>query len=170
MTSPFKPELADRVIFWIFVAVCALLVSGLFSEANGAELTLGVHTVSAHVPARESQNNANFGAYVIYDGWTVGAYRNTLERESIHAGYSVALTSWADITMGVVSGYQKKSRAMRCPHEDMHDCLWTDGYSSGVLTPMLSPSVHYGPARIWYVPSLGQTSSVFHLGLEHKFE
>lgn len=137
------------------------------------DLILGIHLISYHAPAKDYQNNENWGVYAAYNNFTVGAYRNTLRRTSLYAGYNVQLWGPIDITLGGVSGYQKKSETELCGPIGVSDwfvtCQVQHGYSRGAVSLLAAPSVHYGPVRLWFIPSVGRTSSVFHLSLEGTF-
>ncbi len=149
-----------------------------------AGAVLGVHLFSAHVPAQDGQNNDNWGAYVsLADGVTLGAYRNTINRQSVHLGYAWKSGPFA-VELGVVSGYQRKmyggywriGGAQRAPagHSDYYEPSYQWGYSAGAIVPMISPSIllpveivpNVRP-RISFIPGFGHgTSNVIHLSLE----
>lgn len=132
-----------------------------------AETVFGAHLVSHHVGA-DGFNNANVGAYVVVDGWTVGAYRNSLYRTSIYAGYQF---DWGpfSLTAGVVSGYKRE--VTECTGSRAQTCWRSTGFSRTTLAPMLVPSMHLGPARVWVIPSFGfvRNAGVLHLSVEGKF-
>lgn len=136
-------------------------------------ITVGLHIASAHFPAREYHNNTNPGIYAIADGWTAGVYRNTLRRTSIYAGKQWAWdTAYGEpaVTLGVVSGYDKRT----VPCGDWHRKQgWTGQCSFGVsnakIIPMIAPSWKIKSTRIWYMPGVGNSSSVIHVSVEHKF-
>lgn len=120
------------------------------------DLILGVHLLSAHTQQRDYQNNENLGIYAIYDGWTMGTYRNTLRRTSVYAGYTWSAGPFS-LTAGGVTGYKL-------------DPSTGFGFSKSNLSPMVAPSVKLGPARLWFIPSVGRTSSVLHFSLEKEFK
>lgn len=130
------------------------------------DLILGVHLLSHHVEAKPWQENFNPGLYVrTTEGWTAGFYRNTLRRTSVYLGRTVALTSWADITLGGVTGYE--SRPAPCWSPELTDCRL--GLGSAKVKPLIAPSVHLGPARVSWVPGTAGSANVLHLSLERKF-
>lgn len=137
-----------------------------------ASLILGAHLASYHLEPKERQSNANAGAYVECDGWAAGAYRNTMSRTSVYAGYTLRHGPFA-LSIGAVSGYQTKWELGTC--RPGYTDNWTIpcrrgfGFSSAKLMPMLTPSVTLGPARIWYLPRSGQWSDVLHLSLQKEW-
>ena len=135
-------------------------------------LILGVHLASAHLQPAINQHNANPGIYAECDGLTAGAYRNTLGRASVYAGYTLHSGPFA-VSLGAVSGYQKRYAPGECRpgyREDAaNPCLKLYGITASRLMPMIAPSVSLGPARLWYLPRVGAHSSVLHLSLQHQF-
>lgn len=136
-----------------------------------AGVTLGIHLASVHVPAQTWQNNVNVGLYArTADGWTAGVYRNTLRRTSVYAGYTFEHGPLA-LTVGAITGYQKKSVACNDPMST--GC--TLGSSRGFVSLMAAPSVTLPEfagivPRISFIPGIGSpSSSVFHLSMERKF-
>jgi hypothetical protein len=115
--------------------------------------------------------------YAIYDGWTAGAYRNTLGRNSGYLGYQFDMPSTPfSLTVGVVSGYQitrtpmvAKDQAckVRKPNDGC-DLMWVEGMTNNEWMPMLAPSVKFGPARLWWIPGT-RRDSVLHLSVEREF-
>jgi hypothetical protein len=80
--------------------------------------TVGLHLGSVH--ERAGFNNVNPGAYVRgADGWTVGAYRNSVRRLSVYGGRTWESPAWhglsAAVTVGVVSGYTDTVAALVVP-------------------------------------------------------
>lgn len=154
--------------------------------------TVGVHLVSHHAPKRDFQRNDNPGLYFrSAEGWTVGAYRNTIGRTSVYAGRAFAVGP-LDIGLGVVGGYQRKCHETTWNQVDTQswehhgrtysrttttpmvrtECL---GVSRGYLSPMVSPSIAL-PAvlgatpRLHYMPGLSGTSNVIHLSVEWSMQ
>jgi hypothetical protein len=150
----------------------ALLLAGA-AQAQ----TIGLHLVSAHVPARSYQQNFNPGLYVrTENGIVAGFYRNTLNRTSVYVGLAAEGGPFS-LTIGLISGYQTKWIPGPCPDPSMdkgNGCLNEYG-SKAYLQPFLSPSVRL-PAvagitpRFSYVPGIAHRSTnVFHLSLEKEF-
>lgn len=133
-----------------------------------ASLILGLHLASYHVTERWHQNNINPGAYVECNGWTAGVYRNSLSRTSVYAGHTFRSGPFA-LALGVVSGYKKQYGMCGPGLYDRPDNRCYLGASDSAVIPMLAPSVNLGPARIWYLPRVGDTSSVIHLSVEKEF-
>lgn len=139
-------------------------------------IILGLHLMSAHLPERPGQNNINPGIYAVADGWTAGTYRNTLRRQSVYFGYQFdAPNTPFSLTIGAVSGYHiTKTPIVRsdkaCVHRtqgDGCDSLWIEGISRRKWMPMVVPSMHFGPARLWLMPQ--PSGAVLHLSVEREF-
>jgi len=116
---------------------------------HAAAGTIGLHLGSQHFPAKK-YNNRNPGLYYRTDeGWTVGAYRNSLRRDSVYAGYTWKYGQ-LDVTTAAVTGYFHK------------------------VQPLLVPSVslftyHRITPRIAYIPRVEKKigSHVVHLMAEY---
>jgi hypothetical protein len=147
-----------------------------------ASLIIGLHLVSYHFTQSEwyPQNNVNPGVYAECDGWTVGAYRNTLDRPSAYAGYTWHAGVFG-LSVGAVSGYQRRAATgpHYCPHAWEHEheydsyrdqCVGWNGSNNSALAPMVAPHLTFGPARIWLLPKVrGTNSAVAHLSLQQEF-
>lgn len=139
-------------------------------------LIVGLHMASYHFqPATYyPQNNVNPGVYAECDGWTAGAYRNTLDRPSVYAGYTWHRGSLG-LSAGAVSGYQRREGvgAAYCPPTSRGDpsaCWGWRGGSKSALSPMVVPHLTLGPARLWFIPKVhGTESAVIHLSLQSQF-
>lgn len=136
------------------VGAVALLAMLACSAAAALPLpdVVGLHLYSLHAesgrsaPGSRGWNNANFGIYARWkSGLTIGAYRNSLFRDSAYAGWT--FHDDADrfaVTVGVVSGYDKTvtgrgdRQAVRCA-----DTCRTVNLKS-VYLPLLAPSVRIG--------------------------
>lgn len=166
----------------IILAVSSLLYSKAWA-AEGAEDTwkspvsrIGVHLLSDHLPGKPYQNNSNPGLYLESpSGWTGGFYRNTLNRTSFYLGNTLRHSSGLSLTLGAVSGYKRVTSPIPCPelnrrhkkHEPENwTCEETLGFSRHRWSLMAAPSYTWGPARVWFIPSVGNSSSVLHLSLE----
>lgn len=166
----------------ILLAVGSLLYSKVWAAEGGEDTDkiqrLGIHLISAHSPGKPYQNNHNLGLYLeSRDGWTGGFYRNTLNRTSLYFGNTLRHSSGLGLTLGAVSGYKKVSSPISCPefnhrhkkHEPPTNvCEETLGFSRYHWTLLAAPSYTWGPARLWFIPRVGNSSSVLHLSLEHK--
>lgn len=142
-----------------------------------ATLILGLHLVSHHNPELPLQNNTNPGVYAECDGWTVGAYKNTLDRTSAYAGYT---WHWgpASLGAGAITGYrvrtvygQEACMPGKFDRPDIGNPCWVRlGGNNSRVQPMLAPALTLGPARITYLPKLGPWGvSVTHLSMQHQF-
>lgn len=151
----------------------ALLALLLASGAAQAQTTIGLHLASHHFEQRDYQRNFNPGIYVrTEDGWTAGVYRNTLGRTSVYGGYTIG--DQVALTVGVVSGYQIRHEwAPPLPGGQCSNgpppCYRELGTSHHALNLMVAPSVRLGPARVSFIPGLGNASSVLHLSIERRF-
>jgi hypothetical protein len=128
----------------------SLIAASLFAlNASAAVLpeTVGLHLVSVHAEDGKSAsgsrgwNNATYGAYAIWsNGFTVGAYRNSLYRQSYYAGWTLSHGPFA-ITLGAVTGYDRvvtsggDHTAIRC------ESVCREVQLKDVILPMVAPSV-----------------------------
>lgn len=93
---------------WLKVALITACI-GLAGIAGPADAqTIGLHLGSKHSAA--GYNNVNPGLYLrSADGWTAGAYRNSVRRTSVYAGWTggIDITSGvrAEVTAGFITGY-----------------------------------------------------------------
>lgn len=122
--------------FRIFLVILACL-AGVFlcsEKANAAEGwgpdVVGIHVGSYHVEkydptARQPWNNHNPGLYGRWNDIVVGTYYNSIRRQSVYVGYVYPLTSYADVVVGAVTGYNGP------------------GYSAKAVMPMVVLSVHF---------------------------
>lgn len=139
-----------------------------------ASLILGLHLVSHHSDEKDYQNNVNSGVYAECDGWTAGAYKNTYSRLSVYGGYVFRHGPLA-LNLGLISGYRKKQGQAYCPPDSHHrpdiglPCT-RGGIADYAVIPMIAPSVTVGPVRLFYLPRVGEASSVFHLALQQEFK
>ena len=86
----------------------------LLSPVAAQTTILGVHTISYHDHGYFNNNNA--GVYIEHNGWTGGYYKNSINQDSVYAGY---VLQWplpvnpvfqsASVMGGVVSGYRSRS-------------------------------------------------------------
>lgn len=169
----------NRQSLWIISAGLAAGIALAVTPSCVFGQTVGVHVGSVHVPAFDGQQNFNPGAYVKHEsGFVAGGYRNTLGRASFYAAYAYE-PEWAGpfaVTVGVVSGYQAKTRPVACNTAQvaakLTNCTWTDGTSRGALTLMLAPSVTLPSVagvtpRLSIIPRIGAArSTVVHFSLE----
>ena len=179
--------------------ICLILAFGLALGICGkakAEGVIGVHTLSAHVPQHD-QNNANWGLYARSSSqWELGAYRNSIDRNSAYLakGFDLAQGAYGTLGLqvGAAYGYQEKceSTVTTVPgkkHVDRRDDgstlttiepattnTHTDcrGFSRGAVTPLAgltyaAPFALLGVTpRIQFMPAMKNHSSVVHLNLE----
>lgn len=143
--------------------ITALLVSCLALAAFEcrAELTVGIHLVSAHIP-QEHQRNDNWGAYVLTErGQIAGAYRNSHDRTTVYVGQTFAL---GPIEVGAVlaTGYDQRCNAAG-------ECK---GFAKHKVTPLAAitcaipiPGFSARP-RVWVAPGFGKAATVAHVSLE----
>lgn len=129
-------------------AIAAALLCAL-SPADAQ--VLGMHTASVHVPSYSWQSNENPGLYLrTQSGLTVGAYRNTLSRQTVYAGWTWPVAGPVDMTLAAATGYRVAP-----------------------VVPMAVLSVPLAPRTWSQVPRLslsrGTDSWVAHLSIEARF-
>jgi hypothetical protein len=126
-----KPVLTYKTAATFLGAIATAAMMASTSQAQ----TVGLHLASVH--EAQGMNNTNPGAYYrSATGWTAGAYRNSVRRNSVYAGKTWETSTWhglsAAVTAGGVTGY------------------------GGKVTVLLVPSVAYsgglGAVRIGIVP------------------
>lgn len=162
-------------ILYLVSFLATIVLSMLFGGKAQAQTTMGLHLASVHIPARDYQHNVNPGLYVKADTtWlpvTVGAYRNTLGRNSVYLAGVLERGPFA-LAVGAVTGYQRKTEAVACQSPYANVCTRSMGVSSGLLALMFAPSVRLptiggATPRLSIIPSLGRgTSTVLHLSVE----
>lgn len=131
----------------------ALVAAALLAAFRPADAqVLGLHTASRHLPTYEWQNNDNPGLYLrTASGFTIGAYRNTINRPTVYLGrtYQDVLGPF-DLTVAGATGYKVS-----------------------VVSPLVVASVELAPRTWARVPRLsvarGPDSWVVHLSIEGKF-
>jgi hypothetical protein len=164
--------------------VLSLLAALAFTaQADVLPAVVGAHLVSYHAqnggssdPSDLGWNNKNPGLYARWgNGLTVGAFRNSLFKNSAYLGWTVSDS--ADrfaLTLGVVSGYDKLTdgpgdyQAVRCNKDN--GCRTVNLKS--VILPLLVPSVRVGiterlSAR-FSVLAVPKHPAALHLSLEWK--
>lgn len=148
-----------RILAFIVLCVFAAVLG---TCARAEPFVVGIHAHSLHVPAKDADNNSNWGLYGrTADGLTFGGYRNTLRRNSFYLGQSFDLIGPVDITLGAITGYKVKDG---------------QGWSRNYLAPLAA--ISYAPPvqilgatpRATLVPGhLLKSRSVFHLSVETRF-
>ena len=138
-----------------------------------APVVLGIHLLSAHVPAHPGQNDYNFGVYVEIPTESpqqrdvAGVYRNTLDRASIYVGREIEFGPWS-IELVAMYGYQKK--LVDCPQAP--GCYHYTGFTRGAIAPAAALSYHFNTPVyglrpvVTVMPGINKSSSVFHLSIE----
>lgn len=146
----------------LLTALAMLLAIALFQCAQAAEWGLHVHSV--HVPAKDGDNNSNWGLYGrTDDGLTFGGYRNTLDRNSFYIGQTFKVFGPVDMTVGAITGYD--SKAHFCIGDNCLDVLALVALS--VASPI---SIMGATPRITLVPGhLVKARTVVHFSLERSF-
>jgi hypothetical protein len=76
-------------------------------------LVVGLHVASVHDIAGYENNNA--GAFIRYEGWTAGAFQNSVKKTAVYAAYTleqptpkVPLVDSVALTLGITTGYPEK--------------------------------------------------------------
>ena len=152
----------------------AIIIAALLPFAATPQ-TVGVHLTSVHLRATPEQNNDNHGLYIKTDRLTVGAYRNTIRRTSVYAGWNFHLTENADAMLGGVSGYKIDRTYRACTESDRAKgwtrCWDQEGFSHSEIAPMLVlsyklPAVQGISPRLSFMPGIKGASPVVHLSAE----
>jgi hypothetical protein len=150
-----------------------------------SETVVGLHLVSAHIPAKDYQRNLNVGGYVRVDSWSVGAYRNTLGRSTFYVAGHYPLGQGFEASLGVATGYRRRcqdSTEVVTTQQEKDGATYTQktkvttttcaGFSRGAVAPLAGityqPAVSFMGAkpRVWFSPGMKGSSSVIHLSLE----
>ncbi len=133
------------------------LVLGVCDKAKAEGITVGLHTLSAHIP-QHNQMNQNWGAYIrSADQVEAGIYRNSFNRTGVYVakGFNLA------------QGSAEPDKVTWIEH--------CEGFSRGAITPLAgftytAPMAMMGVTpRLQFVPGLKGHSSVVHLTLEAKW-
>ncbi len=113
-----------------------------------AGLIIGAHIATAHFGAAPDTRlqDRNPGAYArLAGGATFGAYRNSIGRSSVYAGWTWTHGAFS-VTAGGVTGYEGRR-----------------------IQPLLVPSVAAGPIRLTYLPNSRRGGPQgLHLSVETK--
>ncbi len=138
-----------RALRYFGVACAAVALAWL---APVQAQVMGMHAASRHFPAHSWQSDDNGGLYLRQSsGLTVGAYRNSLRRATVYAGWTWSdLAGPVDLTVAAATGYRVAP-----------------------LVPMLAVSLELAPRTWSQVPRLslsrGTDSWVAHLSIEARF-
>jgi len=153
--------MSPRHICYAASFLIGLALGQCTQPAHAEPLTVGLHIHSVHVPAKDTDNNSNWGLYGrTADGLTFGGYRNTLRRNSFYLGQTFEHRGFG-LTLGAITGYKIKDG---------------EGWSRNYLAPLAA--VSYAPPvqilgatpRATLVPGhLVKARTVLHFSLEHSF-
>jgi hypothetical protein len=104
-----------RITVWAMVALAALAALVIVPQSCSAETIVGAHVGTWH--DKPGFNNVNPGAYVVHDGWTAGAYRNSERGTSAYAGHTFETDDRRfALLVGAVIGYRNAPiKAMALP-------------------------------------------------------
>ena len=109
-----------------YLAPCIALIALLAGATSTFAGTVGLHLASVHIPARSAYNNVNPGVYYRSDaGWTTGAYRNSLSKTSVYAGYTLQYGRFG-LTAGGATGYQQTVQPLLVPSVSLFTCQGRD--------------------------------------------
>lgn len=160
-------------------ALIAILLTLCASAQAG---TIGIHTLSAHIP-QENQVNENWGAYYRFDtGTELGAYRNSVGRTAAYILQQFKLAEGSagrvDFQIGLASGYKKECHTEVTYPTQAHrvETEYCKGFSRGALTPLAglawtAPIEILGATpRIQFAPAIKGHASVVHLSVEYRFK
>lgn len=177
-----------RLLDTWFATLLGTLIAAALLSASGTVLgqqlpaVVGVHGATWHaanqdkIPGSRGYNDANPGAYARWaNGFTIGAYRNSLFRNSAYVGWTI--TDQADrfgLLVGAVSGYDKLAPPGQGTHEGVR-CDKANGCRTvslkSVILPMIAPSVRIpvtdrASVRLWGL--IGGGKPAVHLSLEWR--
>jgi hypothetical protein len=117
------------------------LVALACAPLAGMACTFGAHIATYHFDRSKERQEVNPGAYAECNGYTAGAFLNSLDKPSAYAGYTVEHGPVA-LTAGVVTGY-------------------------GPLSPMVAASIALGAGfRLSIFPPHGHKSGGLHITRE----
>lgn len=126
----------------ILALAAAAAAAVLCAHSHAAPAAIGLHVGSAHVPHKPRQSNFNPGLYVRFgNGFTAGAYRNTIDRLSVYAGVTINLAGPLDITLGAISGYKREETDIKCRGRTFSRCYFVTGHTRHSIGPLVAPSV-----------------------------
>ena len=146
-------------------------------------LILGLHLLSLHVPHNADLREVNPGVYARMDGFTAGAYANSIGRLSVYAGYTVETPDQRfALTVGAVSGYRRLESQVDCNALGVSSirarwpyCYTESGSSQRTWAPLLAPSIRAFEldgivGRVTWLPKLGHgTVNTLHFSLEKTY-
>lgn len=129
----------------------ALFIAAAHAEAKAADIGVIASLFSKHFDTDATFNERNYGIGVhLYNDaqsayTTAGYYRNSLDKNSLYVGggYKLGDVISVGIEAGLVSGYTK-----------------------GRVVPFVVPTVWIGPAKLLYIPKIGEVNAVHTLGLQ----
>lgn len=94
--------------------------------SNASALTIGAHIGTWH--EQDGMNDRNPGLYLEHNGYTIGGYRNSINRDSYYAGYTISTQhrfGEFSLTMGAVTGYEKDPMPMIAPSIKLGNARFT---------------------------------------------
>jgi hypothetical protein len=155
-------------------AAALLLALFLIAPAWASPWTLGAHVASAHSDMDPWTRNDNPGLYIRHaSGVQVGAYRNSLGRNTVYGALSYAVGP-IDVSAGVASGYQRQWQTWDTA--DGRRFAQFVGSSNAALTPFATLSTAFNvpglpvAPRLTWMPKIGAIPQhVLHLSIEARF-
>ena len=75
---------------------------------------IGLHIGSYHLERNKGFQEFNPGIYANCDGYTLGTYKNSENRQSSYIGYTKEF-KYIDVTAGVITGYKRGTVPMLIP-------------------------------------------------------
>jgi hypothetical protein len=152
----------------------ALLLLFFVLTANGQ--TIGLHLGTAHTHG--GLNGVNPGVYARFDnGATIGAYRNSIGRNSAYAAYTMETpirpSISAALAVGIVTGYQRVYFTGDCRNGEFgtleYPCYRGN---NSKLTVLFAPSIAFSQGanaiRLAVIPSK-DAGFAAHLMVERRF-
>ncbi|CAB4134474.1 hypothetical protein UFOVP273_93 [uncultured Caudovirales phage] len=130
----------------------ALIILSLFCASAYADTSIGINTITLHVPKVENTTAYTPGVYVVQDNTTIGVYRNSYKNVSMYAGYSYQYSANTSIIAGVLTGYPI--------------CRKTYGICPGAAIKYLVPVTEN--TRMGFTFSAGTAAVAINYTLEYK--
>ena len=145
-----RQEHIHRICLWLFVFGLIFGSAELKAEHSESDIRVGLLLYSNHPFADEDydHNEEHEGIYFSYNGWLLGTYTNSYDKQSTLIGYETQLGKWHDIEFSVLAAladnYPEKG-------EDIgQDRTKGPGTLNGGYQPWASLNIKYKWLKVWY--------------------